>query len=45
MELELETHNFFRCHKSFLVNLKQIEYLKEGVISIYSDNIPVSKHN
>lgn len=44
MELELEKHNFFRCHKSFLVNLKQIECLKEGVISIYSDNIPVSKH-
>ncbi|MGL4913177.1 MAG: LytR/AlgR family response regulator transcription factor [Romboutsia sp.] len=44
MGKELEIYNFFRCHKSYLINMKHIEYISKNSVIINSEEIPVSKH-
>lgn len=47
VEKILEAKNFFKCHRSFLINLKKVEGLseKDGVIKISNDiNIPISRN-
>ncbi|MBO3446245.1 response regulator transcription factor [Clostridium sp. CCUG 7971] len=44
IEKELEKYNFFRCHKSYLINVNQIQYISKNTVSINDDDIPVSKH-
>lgn len=44
LEKMLSDRNFFRCHTSFLVNLKKIEQLEHNEITIENNKIPVSKH-
>ena len=44
MEKELEVYNFFRCHKSYLINMKHIEYISKKSVIINNEEIPVSKH-
>ncbi|MDU4934526.1 MAG: LytTR family DNA-binding domain-containing protein [Peptostreptococcaceae bacterium] len=44
MENELEKYNFFRCHKSYLVNMKHIQCMKQNVILIDGIEVPISRH-
>lgn len=45
MEEQLEGKGFFRCHKSFLVNLSQISRITRGDVHMVNQAvIPVSKH-
>lgn len=44
VEKELEKFNFYRCHKSYLVNMKYIETIDKNEIIINGNKIPVSKH-
>ncbi|MGX4598916.1 LytR/AlgR family response regulator transcription factor [Faecalimicrobium sp. JNUCC 81] len=44
IEKELEKYNFFRCHKSYLININHIQYISKNTVSINDDDIPVSKH-
>lgn len=44
IEKELEQYSFFRCHRSYLVNLKKVECLKTNIISIKNIEIPVSRY-
>ncbi|RDY23368.1 DNA-binding response regulator [Romboutsia maritimum] len=43
-EEELGKYKFFRCHKSFLVNLKKVEYIEKNVLIIQKYKIPISKY-
>ncbi|WP_270940913.1 LytR/AlgR family response regulator transcription factor [Romboutsia lituseburensis] len=44
IEKELIQYNFFRCHRSYLVNLKKVDSLKGNVIVIKKLEIPVSRY-
>ncbi|CEH34145.1 LytR/AlgR family response regulator transcription factor [Romboutsia lituseburensis] len=44
IEKELIQYNFFRCHRSYLVNLKKVDSLKGNVIVIKNIEIPVSRY-
>lgn len=47
IEKNLNSRNFFKCHRSFLINLKKVEELseKDSVIKINNDiNIPISRN-
>ncbi|WP_300278603.1 LytR/AlgR family response regulator transcription factor, partial [Peptacetobacter sp.] len=44
IERELEKFDFYRCHKSYLVNMKYIETIDKNEIIINYKKIPVSKH-
>lgn len=44
VEKELEKYNFFRCHKSYLINMKYIECIYKNTVIINNEEIPVSKH-
>ena len=44
VEKELEKFKFYRCHKSYLVNMKYIETIDKNEIIINGNKIPVSKH-
>ncbi|VIF94599.1 two-component signal transduction response regulator, LytTR family [Clostridioides difficile] len=44
IELELEKYNFFRCHKSYLINLKYIQFICKNAVVINNEDIPVSKY-
>ncbi|MEF9992035.1 MAG: LytTR family DNA-binding domain-containing protein [Peptostreptococcaceae bacterium] len=44
IEKELIKYNFYRCHKSFLVNMKHVEYIKQNIILVNSIEIPVSRY-
>lgn len=44
IEKELLKKNFFRCHKSFLINLKKVRSLKQNIITVGSSEIPVSRY-
>ena len=44
VEKELEKFDFYRCHKSYLVNMKYIETIDKNEIIINGNKIPVSKH-
>lgn len=44
MEKELEKYNFYRCHKSYLVNLEYIDTIKGNTVFIGDYQIPVSKY-
>ncbi|HAU5124479.1 TPA: LytTR family transcriptional regulator, partial [Clostridioides difficile] len=35
---------FFRCHTSFIVNLRRIEDLRDNMITINEQFIPISKY-
>ncbi len=44
IELELEKYNFFRCHKSYLINLEYIQFICKNAVVINNEDIPVSKY-
>lgn len=46
IEDRLVKKNFFRCHKSYIVNLKKVKSLneKENIVTIDSSKIPVSRY-
>lgn len=44
VENELKKFNFYRCHKSYLVNMKYIETIDKNQIVINGNTIPISKH-
>ncbi|WP_044490008.1 LytR/AlgR family response regulator transcription factor, partial [Clostridioides difficile] len=44
IELELEKYNFFRCHKSYLINLEYIQFICKNTVVINGKDIPVSKY-
>ncbi len=44
MEEDLKEYNFFRCHKSFLVNIKYIMFINKDSVTISHKKIPVSKY-
>ena len=44
LEKELKRYNFFRCHKSYLINIDYIQTIRKNTVTIYNDEIPVSKH-
>lgn len=44
IEKNLLSYNFFRCHKSYLVNLKSITSLNRDNVGLGEKIIPVSKH-
>ncbi|BDB00519.1 LytR/AlgR family response regulator transcription factor [Clostridium botulinum] len=43
-EKELSQHDFFRCHKSFLVNLNKVKEFKDNIINVNDTYIPISKY-
>ncbi|WP_199874445.1 LytR/AlgR family response regulator transcription factor [Paraclostridium bifermentans] len=44
IEKELQKFNFFRCHRSFLINLKKIKSINRNTVNIEGRVIPVSKY-
>ncbi|AXU81745.1 TPA: response regulator transcription factor [Clostridioides difficile] len=44
IELELEKYNFFRCHKSYLINLEYIQFICKNTVVINDEDVPVSKY-
>lgn len=45
IEKELKNYNFYRCHKSFLVNIDYVENIKQYVAIIDNkEEVPVSRH-
>ncbi|MGL5328702.1 MAG: LytR/AlgR family response regulator transcription factor [Peptostreptococcaceae bacterium] len=44
IEDKLLKRNFFRCHKSFLINIKNVKSLKENIAIIDNYEIPVSRY-
>ncbi len=42
MENKLRDYDFFQIHRSYLVNLKHIEKMKQGVVVMRSGELPVS---
>ncbi|MDL0168060.1 LytR/AlgR family response regulator transcription factor, partial [Clostridioides difficile] len=44
IELELEKYNFFRCHKSYLINLEYIQFICKKTVVINDEDVPVSKY-
>ncbi|KEI98582.1 transcriptional regulator [Clostridium botulinum A2B3 87] len=43
-EKKLSQHDFFRCHKSFLVNLNKVKEFKDNIINVNDTYIPISKY-
>ncbi|MCC0645542.1 MULTISPECIES: LytR/AlgR family response regulator transcription factor [unclassified Clostridioides] len=45
IEKELNERNckFYRCHKSYLVNMNHIQYIKQNVVLVNNAEIPVSR--
>ncbi|HBG0170681.1 TPA: response regulator transcription factor, partial [Clostridioides difficile] len=41
IELELEKYNFFRCHKSYLINLEYIQFICKNTVVINDEDVPV----
>ncbi|HFG9199440.1 TPA: LytR/AlgR family response regulator transcription factor, partial [Clostridioides difficile] len=41
IELELEKYNFFRCHKSYLINLEYIQFICKKTVVINDEDVPV----
>lgn len=44
IEEELSKYSFFRCHKSYLINMNHIQSLKEDSVIVNDDEVPVSRH-
>ncbi|CEO21851.1 LytR/AlgR family response regulator transcription factor [Paraclostridium sordellii] len=44
LEKELNMHNFFRCHKSYLINMEYIDFIGKDNLMIKGAEIPVSKY-
>lgn len=44
VEAELGKYNFFRCHKSYLINMEHIQFISKNTAVIKNEEIPVSKH-
>ncbi len=44
LEKELLMYNFFRCHKSYLINMEHIEFIGKNNVIIQNIEIPVSKY-
>lgn len=44
IEKELEKYNFFRCHKSYLINIKYIDCIYKNTVVLNNEEIPVSKY-
>ena len=45
IEKELSIYNFFRCHKSFLVNISYIENIKQYIAILENkDEVPISRY-
>lgn len=43
LEKELSKFNFFRCHNSFLINLKYIDCIQKNTVLIDNEEIPISR--
>ncbi|EGT3859189.1 response regulator transcription factor, partial [Clostridioides difficile] len=39
IELELEKYNFFRCHKSYLINLEYIQFICKNTVVINDEDV------
>lgn len=44
VEVELSKYNFFRCHKSYLINMEYIQFITKNNVVINNEEIPISKH-
>ena len=44
VESELGKYNFFRCHKSYLINMEHIQFISKNTAVIKNEEIPISKH-
>lgn len=44
LEKELNMYNFFRCHKSYLINMEYIDFIGKDNLMIKGTEIPVSKY-
>ena len=44
LEEKLEDFKFFRCHKSYLVNLEKVDSVKTDEVVVNGKNVPVSKY-
>lgn len=46
LEKDLKKYNskFYRCHKSYLVNMKHIQYISKNTVFVKDTEIPVSRH-
>lgn len=46
LEKDLKKYNckFYRCHKSYLVNMKHIQYIKKNTVFVKNTEIPVSRN-
>ena len=44
IENSLKKYNFFRCHRSYLINIDYIETIQKNEVIIKGKKIPVSKY-
>lgn len=44
VEKELNKYNFFRCHRSYLVNMKHVQYINANIAIVNGEEVPVSRH-
>lgn len=44
IEKILSKYGFFRCHNSYIINLKLVESMNSNFIKVHGENIPISKY-
>lgn len=44
MEKDLSEYNFFRCHKSYLINMNHLQSLRQDSVIVNREEVPVSKY-
>ncbi|MEG1312067.1 MAG: LytTR family DNA-binding domain-containing protein [Romboutsia sp.] len=44
MEKTLSKYGFFRCHNSYIINLKLVESMNSNFIKVHGKDIPISKY-
>lgn len=44
IEKKLKGYDFFRCHNSYLIHLKFVESMKENLVILKGQEIPISRY-
>lgn len=44
IEKSLKQYNFFRCHKSYLLNIDYVQAIQGNIVTVNREEIPISKY-
>ena len=43
IEKSLKQYNFFRCHKSYLINIDYLQIIQKNIATVNGDEVPISR--